>query len=227
MRYKEFAYSTVLTPEQVTRIFENIDNPDVLVEGVNPQAKQQIQQSAKATAANLNKLPKGAVQKFDEKVLELERKIEQKEFTPDQISKINHYIEKYKEWGEKHPILHAAILGALGVAATMATGAAAGAAVVGFLGMVDGQLMGMTPHAAAQHGAIAGVASFALASILDWASEQPLVQNVGHWFGDVGKDVATDLGKNVMRGAAGNVAKSSSGAVAGAPPLPTTPSTPT
>jgi hypothetical protein len=214
MRYKEFYQRPALTPDQVTRIFENISNPSVLVEDVNPNAKQQIQKSAITTAGNLNKLPKTAVQKFDEKVLELERKIEAKEFTPDQMNKISQYIEKYKKWGEKHPYLHAAILGALGVAATMVTGAAAGAAIIGFLSMVDGQLGGMAPHAAMAHGAVAGAASFALASILDWASEQPLVQNAGHWLGDVGKDVVTDIGKKAIQGGT-QMAKSAPGTTAG------------
>lgn len=209
MKSSEFIRSTRvadLTPAQITRIFENIINPNVLLEDINPQAAAEVKQATNSTLQKINAIPAGAIQTFDQDVLQLEQKIMGLVKDPAEKQTILKYLARYKLWAEKHPVTQGAILATLSVIASLTLSPIAGAVAIGLLKTVDELVLGKKAHQAVGAGAIAGGLAWGIGKALEFASGTELVKSSAHW----AADLVSDIGKNLGRGVAG-VARGAAG----------------
>jgi hypothetical protein len=188
-----------LTPAQITRIFENIINPNVLLEGINPQAAAEVKQATNSTLQKINAIPAGAIQTFDQDVTQLEQKIMGLIKDPAEKQTILKYLARYKLWAEKHPVTQAAILATLSVIASLTLSPIVGAVAIGLLKTVDELVLGKKAHQAVGAGVVAGGLAWGVGKALEFASGTEIVKSSAHW----AADLVGDIGKTIGRGAAG------------------------
>ena len=201
MKSREFILSNrvaELTPAQIGRIFENMLDSNVLLEGINPQAAAEVKQATNSTIQKILSVPAGAVQTFDQDVLQLEQKIIGLIKDPAEKKTALQYLARYKQWAEKHPVTQAAILATLSVGASLALGPVTGAIVIGLLKAVDELVLGKKAHQAVGAGVLAGGLAWGIGHALEWAQGTEIVKSSAHW----AADAVSDVGKAGARGIA-------------------------
>lgn len=208
-----------LTPAQITRIFENIINPNVLLEGINPQAAAEVKQATDSTLQKINAISAGAIQTFDRDVAQLEQKIMGLIKDPAEKQTVLKYLARYKLWAEKHPLTQAAIIASLSVIASLTLGPIVGAVAIGLLKTVDELVLGKKAHQAVGAGVMAGGLSWSIGQALEFAAGTEIVKSSAHWAADAVGDIGKAGARGIAAGAQG-VASVAGDAVNGLRNLP-------
>ena len=206
MRSNEFITSNRvadLTPAQIGRIFENILNPNVLLEGINPQAAAEVKQATNSTIQKILAVPAGAVKTFDQDVLQLEQKIMGRIKDPEEKKTVLHYLGRYQLWAKKHPVTQAAILATLAVIAGSIMGTVPGAIAIGVLKTVDALVLSKKAHEAVGAGVVAGGLAWGIGKALEFAAGTELVKSVAHWAADAVGDIGKVGARGIAAGARG------------------------
>ena len=192
-----------LTPAQIGRIFENILNPNVLLEGINPQAAAEVKQATNSTIQKILAVPAGAVKTFDQDVAQLEQKIMGLIKDPAEKQTVLKYLERYQLWAKKHPVTQAAILATLAVIAVSVMGTGAGAIAIGLLKTVDELVLGKKAHEAVGAGVVAGGLAWGIGKALEFAAGTELVKSAAHWAADAVGDIGKAGARGIAAGARG------------------------
>ncbi len=160
-----------LTADQIKQIFSQIEKDSVTAGGSRTVIGKGVD-AAKAIDNAWEDLKtkiqnSGPIKGFDQKVSDALSKIGVGAKDPEFNGKVNKWVQKYRDFAEKHPIAQGAIYATLIALAGISGAGVGGAAALGLLKMADKLLQGERFSSAAYAGAKTGITAFAASKLGD------------------------------------------------------------
>lgn len=166
-----------LTPDQINGLFAEIekaqtaagDNRTMLGKG-----KDSVDAVNKAWEDLKGKIQNsGPIKDFDKKVSDVLSKIGVGSADPEMEGKVSGWVQKYRDFAKKHPIIQGALYATLIAAAGISGAGVGGAAVLGLLKMADKLLQGEKFSSAAYSGAKTGALAYGASKVGDMIRGEP------------------------------------------------------
>lgn len=189
-----------LTADQISNLFSEIEKAQTAGGG-----NRTLLGKGKDTADAVNKAwedlkskiqNSGPIKGFDQKVSDVLSKIGVGSADPEMEGKVSGWVQKYRDFAKKHPIIQGALYATLIAAAGISGAGVGGAAVLGLLKMADKLLQGEKFSSAAYAGAKTGALAYGASKLGDYIKDKfggeppgPDGQGVS---GDIDKAIAAD-----------------------------------
>ena len=160
-----------LSIDQINQIFQQIEKDTIAAGGsrtIIGKGKDAVTAVNAAWEDLKTKIQNsGPIKGFDQKVSDTLSKIGVGAKDPEFNGKVNKWVQKYRDFAEKHPIAQGAIYATLIALAGISGAGVGGAAALGLLKMADKLLQGERFSSAAYAGAKTGITAFAASKLGD------------------------------------------------------------
>ena len=166
-----------LTPDQINGLFAEIEKAQTAAGG----NRTMLGKGKDATMA-VNKAwedlktqiqNSGPVKGWDKKVSDVLSKIGMGAADPELEGQVSGWVQKYRDFAKKHPIIQGALYATLIAAAGISGAGVGGAAVLGLLKMADKMLQGEKFSSAAYAGAKTGALAYGASKLGDYLKGEP------------------------------------------------------
>ena len=166
-----------LTPDQINQLFTDIESGATAAGGNRTlvgKGKDATMAVNKAWEDLKTKMQdSGPIENFDQKISDALSKIGMGAKDPKFNGEVNKWVQKYRDFAEKHPVAQGAIYATLIALAGISGAGAAGAATLGLLKLADKVLQGERFTSAAYSGAKTGALAYGASKIGDMVRGEP------------------------------------------------------